>query len=94
MDAETFFELYLAGPFLVFLYFIWKIYSWFYYPSHRPLFIRLKDIDIYAGMRDTQQAISGADVPEETRRASIIEMQQQKRGGALGWAWRSVRNIF
>ncbi|RQM04704.1 hypothetical protein DH86_00003671, partial [Scytalidium sp. 3C] len=58
LNANLFFQLYLAGPLLIFLYFCWKVYSWFARPADRPLFIRTKDIDIYTGMRDTQAQIS------------------------------------
>ena len=79
LNANTFFQAYLAGPLFIFLYLCWKVYSWFYRPADRPLFIRLKDIDIYTGMRDTQDVISGAGVPEEQRRASIQSMQEMRR---------------
>ncbi|KAJ5021168.1 amino acid permease-domain-containing protein, partial [Bipolaris maydis] len=84
LSAENFFENYMAAPFLVVLYLMWKVYSWFKYPSHRPLWIRTKDIDIYSGMRQSQrEMISGEGVTEEQRRASIQQMQeeqQQKKG--------------
>ena len=79
LNANDFFELYLAGPLLIFLYLCWKVYSWFFRPADRPLFIKTKDIDIYTGMRDTQSIISGVGVPEEQRRASILEMQEERR---------------
>lgn len=96
LSAETFFELYLAGPFLVFLYLIWKIYSWFYFPEHRPLYIRLKDIDIYSGMREGQRTlISGADVTEDQRRTSIAEIQKdQKKKGLKDWVVAGVRCVI
>ncbi|USP72733.1 hypothetical protein yc1106_00007 [Curvularia clavata] len=84
LSAKNFFESYMAAPFLVVLYLMWKVYSWFKYPSHRPLWIRTKDIDIYSGMRQSQrEMISGEGVTEEQRRASIQEMQeeQQKKRG-------------
>ncbi len=74
--ADTFFQLYLAGPLFIFLYLGWKVYSWFVRPADRPLFIRTKDIDIYTGMRDAPSMIG---VPEEQRRISIQEMQDEKR---------------
>ena len=74
--ADTFFQLYLAGPLFIFLYLCWKIYSRFVRPADRPLFIRTKDIDIYTGMRDTPSMIG---VPEEQRRISIQEMQDERR---------------
>lgn len=93
--AKTFFELYLAGPFLIALYLIWKSYSWFVRPADRPLYVKIKDIDIYTGMRDYVQNISGADVPEETRRASVIEMQEaKKKRGVKGHLMAGVRSII
>jgi amino acid transporter len=96
LNASNFFQLYLAGPLFVFLYLCWKIYSWFMRPEDRPLYIKLKDIDIYTGMRDTQTMISGMDVPPETRRASIQEMQAElgQRKGFKGHAMSVVRSIF
>lgn len=91
LDAETFFELYMAGPFLVLLYFIWKVYSWFAVPAHRPLWIRTKDIDIYSGMRQEQRQISGPGVSEDQRRASIEEMQaQEPKKGFLKAAYDTI----
>lgn len=96
LNASNFFQLYLAGPLFIFLYLCWKIYSWFKRPADRPLYIKLKDIDIYTGMRDTQTMISGHDVPPETRRASIQEMQAElgQRKGLKGHAMSVVRSIF
>jgi len=95
LNANTFFQLYLAGPLFIFLYLCWKIYSWFVRPGDRPLFIRTKDIDIYTGMRDTQNMISGAGVPEEQRRASIMEMQDEKRKrGVKDHVMAVIRNII
>ncbi|KAF2491946.1 hypothetical protein BU16DRAFT_551721 [Lophium mytilinum] len=61
LDPKTFFELYLAGPFLIVLYLMWKVYSWFVRPSDRPLWVAVKDIDIYSGMRETQRGVSGGE---------------------------------
>lgn len=96
LDATTFFQLYLAGPLLIFLYALWKGYSWFYEPSHRPLFIRTKDIDIYTGMRESQRdMISGVGVSAEERRASIAEMEEEKhKGGAGAYIKNAIRNII
>ncbi|ETN41100.1 uncharacterized protein HMPREF1541_03035 [Cyphellophora europaea CBS 101466] len=95
LDANTFFQLYLAGPLIIFLYFCWKIYSWFFRPADRPFFIRLKDIDIYTGMREGQNLISGVDVTDEQRRTSITELQNEKsKGGALGYLKAGIRNII
>lgn len=79
LNANTFFQAYLAGPLFIFLYLCWKVYSWFVRPADRPLFIRTKDIDIYTGMRDTQSRINGVGISEEQRRASIQEMQDERR---------------
>ncbi len=95
LDPTTFFELYLAGPFLIFLYFTWKIYSWFYRPEDRPLYVKTKNIDIYTGMRDTQLAISGPDVPEEQRLAAIAELQAgQKKRGPKDYLVAGIRNFI
>jgi yeast amino acid transporter len=95
LDPKTFFELYLAGPFLVALYLIWKVYSWFVRPEDRPLFVRTKDIDIYTGMRENQRTVSGADVSEEQRRASIAEMQEgKKKKGPKDYIMGVVKNII
>lgn len=96
LSAETFFELYMAAPFLVFLYSIWKVYSWFKFPSHRPLWIRTKDIDIYTGMRQGQrEMISGEGASEERRRASIQEMNdEQKKKGVKARVMAAVHTVF
>jgi amino acid transporter len=91
LDATTFFQLYLAGPLLIFLYLLWKGYSWIYEPAHRPLFIRTKDIDIYTGMRE----ISGVGISAEDRRASNAELGEEKhQGGAGAYIKNAIRNII
>ena len=95
LDPKTFFELYLAGPFLIFLYAMWKVYSWFVRPEDRPLYVKIKDIDIYTGMRETQLSISGADVPEDQRRASVAEMlDAEKPRGPMDYVMRVVRSVI
>ncbi|OCK73700.1 hypothetical protein K432DRAFT_339938 [Lepidopterella palustris CBS 459.81] len=95
LDPKTFFELYLAGPFLIFLYFMWKVYSWFVRPEDRPLYVRIKDIDIYAGMRENQLSISGADVSEEQRRASVAEMHnREKKRGPKDYIIGVIRSVI
>lgn len=96
LDATIFFQSYLAGPFLLGLYIIWKVWSWFKVKEHRPLYIKIKDIDIYTGMREGQVSqISGRDVTPEQRRASIQELQEANaKKGALGWTKAAVRSIF
>ncbi|KAF2429106.1 hypothetical protein EJ08DRAFT_591354 [Tothia fuscella] len=68
LGAANFFKSYLAGPFLVFLYFIWKVYSWFKKPSDRPFFVALDKIDILTGLR----------VSIEDRRASMVDLPPPK----------------
>ena len=95
LNANEFFQLYLAGPLFIFLYLCWKGYSWFVRPADRPLFIRTKDIDIYTGMRETQSVISGVGISEEQRRASILEMEdERKKRGIGGHIMAVVRSIF
>jgi amino acid transporter len=96
LDAETFFESYLAGPFLLVLYAGWKGYSWFKIPAHRPLYVPINKIDIYSGMRQGQaEMISGPGVTEDQRKQSIIEIQEEKKkGGIGGWAKAGVRTLF
>ena len=95
LSANNFFELYLAGPLLIFLYLVWKVYSWFFRPADRPLWIKTRDIDIYTGMRDTQSMISGAGVPEEQRRYSIQELQAERtKRTPKDHIMAAVRNIF
>jgi len=95
LNSTIFFQDYLAGPFIIFLYAIWKIYSWFYHPNHRPLYVKIKDIDIYTGMREEQLAISGANADPEYRRQSIAQWQgEQQKKGVLGWAKAGVQSIF
>jgi amino acid transporter len=79
-NAENFFENCLAIPLILGLYFVWKIYSWFKVPAHRPLFVRTRDIDLYTGMRDGQLThISGVGVDENERRKSIADIQAERR---------------
>jgi amino acid transporter len=95
LDPKTFFELYLAGPFLIFLYVIWKVYSWFVRPEDRPLYVKIKDVDIYTGMRQNQLAVSGADVSEDQRRNGIAELHAgEKKEGLKDYALGFVRNII
>jgi len=96
LNPTIFFQAYLAGPFLVILYLGWKVYSWFFIKEHRPLYVKIKDIDIYTGMREGQlNMISGPDVNEEQRRQSVIEMQdEQRKKGAGGWAKSIVQSVF
>lgn len=94
--AETFVQDYLAGFILLGLYIIWKVYSWFVYPSHRRMWIAIKDIDIYTGMRrDQAELVSGPGVNEEQSRRSIAEFQEARhKQGLKGWAVSIFRSIF
>jgi amino acid transporter len=83
LDPTNFFQAYLAGPFLLALYLIWKVYSWFVRPQDRPLYVKIKDIDIYTGMRQEQL------LPEEQRRP-----MGEKKGGPRALVMRAVRNII
>ncbi|KAJ9498292.1 hypothetical protein H2202_006443 [Exophiala xenobiotica] len=95
LNANTFFQLYLAGPLLIFLFLAWKIYSWRVRPGDRPLFIRLKDIDIYTDMREEQRHVSAAGLSSEQRRASIIEMHgEKKKRGPKDYIMDGIRNII
>ena len=96
LNTTIFFQDYLAGPFLLVLYIGWKVWSWFFVKEHRPLYVKIKDIDIYTGLREEQVSqISGQDVPPEVRRASILELQEEtKRKGVMGWTKAAVRSVF
>lgn len=95
LSAYNFFELYLAGPFFVALYLGWKIYSWFVRPEDRPLWVKISDIDIYTGMRESQREISGLNVTDDQRRASIAELQEERKvKGVGGHIMAVVRNII
>ena len=96
LDPTTFFQLYLAGPLLIFLYVCWKVYSWFVRPADRPIWIKLKDIDIYTGMREGQRSmISGPGISEDQRRTSITELQEEKKKrGPKDYIMAGVRSIF
>lgn len=65
-------------------------------PAHRPLYIKIKDIDIYTGMREGQaDFISGQGVTEDQRRQSIQEMREEKKKqGVKGWAKAAVRSLL
>jgi len=95
LNPTVFFQDYLAGPFLLILYLGWKAWSWFYRTEHRPLYVKIEDIDIYTGMRQGQRGISGPNVPEEQRRESVVMLQdEEKKKGAMGWAKAVVQSVF
>lgn len=78
-NAKDFFEQGLVLPLVVFFYFVWKIYSWFFVPAHRRMWVDLDKIDVYAGMREAQLAISGPNASEHHRRESIQALQEEKK---------------
>jgi amino acid transporter len=93
LNPTIFFQDYLAGPFLIALYVIWKVWSWFKIPEQRPLYVKIKDIDVYEGLREEQLELINA--PEDQRRQSIMEMQSEKKvNGPLGWAKSIVQAII
>ncbi|KAI1629104.1 amino-acid permease [Exophiala viscosa] len=96
LNATVFFQDYLAGPFLLILYIGWKAWSWFMHPEQRPLYVKIKDIDIYTGMREGQlNFISGDHITGDQRRESIMEMQdEQKKKGAMGYAVAAFHSVF
>ena len=80
---------------IIFLYFIWKIYSWFKFPSHRPLFTRARDINIYEGMRESQlEYINAGQVDEEGRRKSIADLQQERHKNWYDYPKSVVTGLF
>lgn len=96
LNAEAFFQAFLSAPLTLFLYLVWKVYSWFARPDHRPLYIKTRDIDIYTGMREGQRTmISGVEIPEDQRRTSINEMQEEKKKrGIKDYAIAGIRSII
>ena len=95
LNAKAFFQNYLAAPFIIFLYVIWKGYSWAKFPSHRAMYVPLKDLDIYTGMREGQaEMISGNGVTDEMRHQSIAEIKAENKKGAKGWGMSVVRSLF
>lgn len=78
-DAEAFFSAYIAAPLIIALYAIWKVYSWRKYPTHRQIWVPIKDIDVYEGMRE------GTLVGED---------HVEKPSGAQGWARRIVGGLI
>jgi amino acid transporter len=91
LDPELFFQLYLAGPLLIFLYLIWKGYSWFKVPSHRRMWVDLSQVDIYTGMREGHRAMmDGHGVVEEDE----LSDDDLKKGGVKNQVIRILRNVF
>lgn len=95
LDAASFFKSYLAGPLLVFLFLVWKLWSWFTRPADRPIWVKIQDIDIYSGMRDTQIGVSGQGLSADERRASIDGMEKVKKPeGFKARAMAVVRSVI
>ncbi|KAF2152811.1 hypothetical protein K461DRAFT_294447 [Myriangium duriaei CBS 260.36] len=96
LNANAFFQAYLAAPLLVFLYLVWKVYSWFVYPEHRPLWIKIKDIDIYTGIRENQlQNISGMAHADEQGNANMQQVQGgTKKRGPKNWIMSGVHTLI
>jgi amino acid transporter len=94
--ASVFFQNYLAGPLLIFLYLVWKVYSWFTRPADRPIWVKIRDIDIYSGMRESQTLVSGQGMSPEERRHSIegMERSEKKPTGFKGRAMGIIRNVI
>jgi len=94
--AAAFFQAYLAGPLLIFLYLVWKVYSWFTRPSDRPIWVKIRDIDIYSGMRESQVLVSGQGMSPEERRHSIEgrERSEKKATGFKGRAMGIIRSVI
>jgi amino acid transporter len=94
-DASDFFQAYLAAPVILFLYLVWKVYSWFFVPEHRPLYVPLSKIDIYAGIRQGQlELISGEHLTEGQRRESVLEIAEDRKMGAKGYVKSVVGALF
>ena len=93
-DAEVFFGAYLAAPLLIALYIMWKAYAWGKFPTHRALYVKIKDIDVMTGLRPEQLLVSGPDVLEADRRHSVTELQSQKPKGAMGWVKRITGTLI
>merc|ERR1712093_469659 len=71
LNADAWFQSYLAGPLLIFLYLVWKGYSWFVRPADRALFIRTKDIDIYSGMSEVAREAMAGDKEAQQKRTPM-----------------------
>lgn len=81
LDPTTFFQDYLAGPFLLVLYIGYKGWSWFFAKEARPLYIKIKDIDVYSGLREGQLD-------------RVIDEEKVEKSGPMGWAKSIVGAVF
>lgn len=82
-NVENFFGAYIAAPVIILLYIIWKTYSWFAVPSHRPMFIPVKDIDVYTGMREDQRRLSVDAIQVGRQQAKTAKGVLKNVAGAL-----------
>jgi amino acid transporter len=96
LEAGSFFKAYLAGPLLVFLFLVWKVWSWFTRPADRPIWVKINDIDIYSGMREAQTLVSGQGMSPEERRHSIegMERSEKKPQGFKDRAMGVIRSVI
>jgi len=94
LSATYWFQAYLAGPLLIFLFLVWKVYSWFKRPEDRPLWISTANIDIYSGMREAQRDISGPNVSKDQRFAGIARMKEENNTGAKGKIMTALRHFI
>ena len=64
-------------------------------PAHRPLWVKIDDIDLYTGMRQGQlEHISGEGVTSDERRASIQEIQMERKKKWYDYPLGIVRALF
>lgn len=75
-----FWQQFLAVPTVAFFYLVWKIYSAFAIPQHRRMWTNIDKIDIYAGMRESQLAISDPKISEQERLERIESLKEPKQG--------------
>ena len=92
--TEGFFQQFLAVPTIVFFYIVYKIWAVIKYPEQRPLWTKISNIDVYAGMRQRQLDISGPSVPEESRRHSIEILQEEKKLSMAGRMKKAVTTLI
>ncbi|KAF2488294.1 amino acid permease [Lophium mytilinum] len=93
-SAENFFEAYLAAPLIIALYLGWKIWSMFMIPENRPMYVAIKDIDLYTGMREDQFNFSAEGVPEAIRRQSVASLPINKPKKWYDYPKNMVTGLF
>jgi len=91
-----FFQQCLAIPVVIFFYLVWKVYSFIVIPQHRRMWVNIDRIDIYAGMRGDQLAISGPQVSEQERLERIESLNEikDKDKSPMGIIKRVVTSCF